>query len=81
MSVSNKFWYEDKREKLTKISRIYEIYFLEVPFVKLKTTVKNYHEDVLHQLKLKLLPAISTNFEDNFQSTILRAISPKMKSR
>ena len=51
-----------------------EIYLLEVPFVKLKTTVKNYHEQGLHQLELKFLPVISTNFDGNFQSTILRVI-------
>ena len=55
--------------------RIYEIYLLEVPFVKLKTTIKNYHEQGLHQLELKFLPVISTNFDGNFQSTILRVIS------
>ena len=66
---------------MAKICRNYEIFILEVPFVKLKTTVKNYHEQGLHQLKLKFLPAISTNFDDNFQSTMLRVISLKMNIR
>ena len=62
-------------KKLAKICRDHEIFFLEAPFVKLKTIVKNYHEQGLHQLELKFLPVISTNFDDNFQSAILRAIS------
>ena len=57
-------------KKSAKICRNYEIFFLKVPFVKLKTTVKNYHEQGLHQLELKFLPVISTNFDGNFQSTI-----------
>ena len=70
-----------RQKKLAKICRNYEIFLLKVPFVKLKTTVKNYHEQGLHQLKLKFLPAISTNFDDNFQSTMLRVISPIMNIR
>ena len=38
-------------KKLATICRNYEIFLLEVPFVKLKTTVKNYHEQSLHQLE------------------------------
>ena len=67
--------------KLAKICRNYEIFFLNVPFVKLKTTVKNYHEQGLHQLELKFLPVISTNFDGNFQSTIFRVISPFYKEQ
>ena len=58
-----------------------EIYLLEVPFVKLKTTVKNYNEQGLHQLELKFLPAFSTNVDGNFQSTIFRVISPNMNRK
>ena len=66
---------------MAKICRNYETFILEVPFVKLKTTVKNYHEQGLHQLELKFLPAILTNFDDNFQSSKLRVIFPRMKRR
>ena len=59
-----------RQKKFATICRNYEICLLEVPFVKLKTTVKNYHEQGLHQLELKFLPVISTNFDGNFQSTI-----------
>ena len=59
-----------KKKRLATMCRNYEIYLLEVPFVKLKTTIKNYHEQGLHQLELKFLSAISTNFDDNFQSTV-----------
>ena len=52
-----------------------------LPFVKLQTTVKNYHEQGLHQLELKFLPVISTNCDGNFQSTICRVISPFAKSK
>ena len=58
------------------MGRNYEIFLLEVPFVKIKTTVKNYHEQGLHQIELKFLPAILTNFDDNFQSTILKVVFP-----
>ena len=57
-------------KKFGTVCRTYEIYLLEVPFVKLKTTVKYYHEQGLHQLELKFLPVISTNFDGNFQSTL-----------
>ena len=57
---------------MSTMCRIYEIHLLEVPFVKLKTTIKNYHEQGLHQLELKFLPVISTNFDGNFHSIILR---------
>ena len=70
-----------RQKKLAKICRNFKIFLLEVPIVKLKTTVKNYHEQGLHQLELKFLPAISTNFDDNSQSSILRIISPAAKSR
>ena len=66
---------------MATICRNYEIYLLEVPFVKLQTTVKNYHEQGLHQLELKFLPAISTNCDGNFQSTIFRVISSYAKSK
>ena len=68
-------------KKVATICRNYRIYFLEVIFVKLKTTIKNYHEQGLHQLKLKFLPVISTNFDGNFQSTILRVISLFLKCK
>ena len=55
---------------MTTICKNYESYLLEKPFVKLQTTVKNYHEQGLHQLELKFLPVISTNFNGSFQSTI-----------
>ena len=61
--------------------RNYEIYLLEIPFEKLKTTVKNYHEQGLHLLELKFLPVISTNFDVNFWSSILRGFSPSLKSK
>ena len=59
-----------RQKKLAKIGKNYEIFVLEVPFVKLKTTVKNYHEQGLHQLELKFLPVISTNFDGKFQSIV-----------
>ena len=52
LSVSDRFWYDGKIKKLATICRNYEIYLLELPFVKLQTTVKNYHEQGLHHLKL-----------------------------
>ena len=63
-------------KKLGTICRNHEIYPLEVPFGKLKTRVKIYYKHGLHHLELKLLPVISTNFDGNFQSTVLRVISP-----
>ena len=63
-------------EKLGTICRIQEIYPLEVPFGKLKTRVKIYYKHGLHHLELKLLPVISTNFDGNFQSTVLKVIFP-----
>ena len=80
-TVSDRFWYDGKIKKLATICRNYEIYLLEVPFVKLQTTVKNYHEQGLHQLELKFLPVISTNCDGNFQSTIFRVNSPLSKSK
>ena len=62
-------------KKLATIFRNYEIFLLEAPFVKLKTIVKNYQEQGLHQLEPKFLPVISTNFDGNFQSNIFREIS------
>ena len=56
-----------------------EIYLLEVPFVELITTIKNYHKQDLHELELKFLPVISTNFDFNFPSNILRVIFPPRK--
>ena len=70
MLVSYRFWYDGKIKKLATICRNYKIYLLEVPIIKLQTTVKNYHEQGLHQLELKFLPVISTNFNGSFQSTI-----------
>ena len=81
LSVSDRFWYDGKIKKLATICRNYEIYLLEVPFVKLQTTVKNYHEQGLHQLELKFLPVILTNFDGNFESTIFRVKSPFSKSK
>ena len=81
LSVFYRFWYDDKIKKLATICRNYETYLLEVPFVKLQTTVKNYHEQGLHQLQLKFLPVILTNFDGNFESTIFRVISPFIKSK
>ena len=63
-------------KKLGTICRNHEIYSLEVPFGKLKKRVKIYHKHGLHHLELKLLPVISTNFDGNFQSNLLKAISP-----
>ena len=63
-------------KKLGTICRNHEIYLLEVPFGKLKTRVKIYYKHGLHHLELKLLPVISTNFDGNFQSTVLKVISP-----
>ena len=68
-------------KKLGTICRNHEIYPLEVPFGKLKTRVKIYYKHGLHHLKLKLLPLISTNFDDNFQSTVLKVISPIFTSK
>ena len=62
-------------KKLGTICRNHEIYLLEVPFGKLKTRVKIYYKHGLHHLELKLLPVISTNFDGNFQSTVLKVIS------
>ena len=70
-----------RQKTLARICRNYEIYLLEVPFVKLQTTVKNCHEQGLHQLELKFLPVILTNFDGNFESTIFRVISPCTKSK
>ena len=66
---------KERKKKMAATCRNDEIYLLVVPFVKLKTTVKNYHEQGLHQLELKFLSAISTNFDDNFQCSILMLIS------
>ena len=68
-------------KKLGTVCRNHEIYPLEVPFGKLKTRVKIYYKHGLHHLKLKLLPLISTNFDDNFQSTVLKVISPIFTSK
>ena len=68
-------------KKLATICRNYEIYLLEVPFGKLKTRVKIYYKHGLHHLELKLLPVISTNFDGNFQSTVLKVISPIFMSK
>ena len=62
-------------KKLGTIFRNHEIYPLEVPLGKLKTRVKIYYKHGLHHLKLKLLPVISTNFDGNFQSSLLKLIS------
>ena len=35
----------------------------------------------MHQLELKFLPIISTNFDGNFQSTVLKVISPIFMSK
>ena len=53
-------------KKLATICRNYEINLLEIPFEKLKIIVKNYQEQSLHQLELKFLPVISTNFDGKF---------------
>ena len=66
---------------MAKICRNYKIFLLEVPIVKIKRTVKNYHEQVLHQLELKFLSAILTNLEGNFQSTICRAFSTSLSNK
>ena len=64
-------------KKLGTICRNHEIYLSEVPFIrKLKTRVKIYYKHGLHHIELKLLPVISTNFDGNFQSTVLKVISP-----
>ena len=68
-------------KKLGTICRNHEIYPLEVPFGKLKTRVKIYYKHGLHHLELKLLPVISTNFDGNFQSSLLKVISPSMMSK
>ena len=68
-------------KKLGTICRNHEIYPLEVPFGKLKTRVKIYYKHGLHHLELKLLPVISTNFDGNFQSTVLKVISPIFMSK
>ena len=68
-------------KKLGTICRNHEIYLLEVPFGKLKTRVKIYYKHGLHHLELKLLPVISTNFDGNFQSTVLKVISPIYTSK
>ena len=68
-------------KKLGTICRNHEIYPLEVPFGKLKTRVKIYYKHGLHYLELKLLPLISTNFDGNFQSTVLKVISPIFMSK
>ena len=68
-------------KKLGTICRNHEIYLLEVPFGKLKTRVKIYYKHGLHHLELKLLPVISTNFDGNFQSSVLKVISPSMMSK
>ena len=62
-------------KKLGTICRNHEIYPLKVPFGKLKTRAKIYYKHGLHHLELKLLPVISTNFDGNFQSTVLKVIS------
>ena len=67
---------KQRKKKMATTCRNHEIYLLEVPFGKLKTRVKIYYKHSLHHLKLKLLPLISTNFDDNFQSTVLKVISP-----
>ena len=71
---------KERKKKMATTCRNDEIYLLEVPFVKLKTSVKNYHEQGLHQLELKFLPVISTNFDCNFQSRIIREISLPRKA-
>ena len=43
---------KERKKKMATTCRNDEIYFLEVPFVKLKTSVKNYHEQGLHLLEL-----------------------------
>ena len=63
-------------KKLGTICRNHKIYPLEVPLGKLKKRVKIYNKYGLHHLELKLLPVISTNFDGNFQSRILKVISP-----
>ena len=63
-------------KKLGTICRNHKIYPLEVPLGKLKKRVKIYNKHGLHHLELKLLPVISTNFDGNFQSTVLKVISP-----
>ena len=63
---------KERKKKMATTCRNDEIYLLEVPFVKLKTSVKNYHEQGLHLLELYFLPVISTYFDGNFQSSILR---------
>ena len=68
-------------KKLGTICRNHEIYPLEVPFGKLKKRVKIYYKHGLHHLELKLLPVISTNFDGNFQSTVLKVISPNFISK
>ena len=68
-------------KKLGTICRIHKIYPLEVPLGKLKKRVKIYNKHGLHHLELKLLPVISTNFDGNFQSTVLKVISPIFMSK
>ena len=43
---------KERKKKMATTRRNDEIYLLEVPFVKLKTSVKNYHEQGLHLLEL-----------------------------
>ena len=67
---------KERKKKMATTCRNDEIYLLEVPFEKLKTRVKIYYKHGLHHLELKLLPVISTNFDGNFQSSILRVFPP-----
>ena len=46
------FGRKERKKKMATTCRNDEIYLLEVPFVKLKTAVKNYHEQGLHLLEL-----------------------------
>ena len=63
---------KERKKKMATTCRNDEIYLLEQPFVKLTTSVKDYHEQGLHLLELHFLPLISTNFDGNFQSSILQ---------
>ena len=44
---------KERKKKMATTCRNDKIYLLEVPFVKLKTSVKNYHEQGLHLLELE----------------------------
>ena len=49
----------------------YEFWLLEIVFIKLKIRVKIFYEQSFYKLELQFLTAISTNFDGNFQCSVL----------